>query len=93
MPQIGDAYVDGALIAGLDLSLSDLEAMIFGTSSRPAPPRGPNEPMLIMLYEESLAGGCGGHGYFSDRLSNWPAARFILHRAREGAILANSCDT
>ena len=92
VPQIGDAYVDGALIAGLDLSLNDLEALIFGSSSRPAQARDRNEPMLSMLYEESLAGGCGGHGHFSDRLSNWPAARFILHRAREVAFLASSCD-
>ena len=75
--QVGDAYVDGALIAGLDLSLNDLGALIFGASSRPAASRDPNEPMLSMLYEESLAGGCDGHGYFSDRLANWPAARLI----------------
>jgi hypothetical protein len=42
MPQIGDAHVDGALIAGLDLSLNGLEALIFGASSRPPQARDPN---------------------------------------------------
>jgi hypothetical protein len=89
---IGRAYVGGALIAGLDMSLRDLETLIFGSSSRDEMERDAADPRLSMLYQETLAGGCGGHGYFSDWLSNWePAAAFILHRAGEVSLFAEEC--
>ena len=89
---VGRAYADGALIVGLDMSLAEIEALVFGSPSRPSPPRVDGDPRLSMLYEETLAGGCGGQGSFSDWLSNWqPAAAFILHRAHEVSLFAEVC--
>jgi hypothetical protein len=89
---MGRAYVDGALIVGLDMSLRDLETLIFGSSLRVTTDQEAAAPLLSMLYDRTLAGGCGGHGEFSDRLHNWePTAEFILHRAREIAVSAEDC--
>jgi hypothetical protein len=78
---VGRAYADGALIAGLDMSRRDIEILIFGSSFRPEAPRDPSEPYLTML-----SGGCSGTGSFSDRISNWQAARLIRYRAEDAAL-------
>jgi hypothetical protein len=88
---VGRAYGDGALIVGLDLTLGELETLIFGSSLRADTPGALAGPRLSMLYAETVADGCGGRGSFSDLLTNWPAAEFIVHRALEIVSFAQNC--
>lgn len=83
------AYSDGTLLVGLDLSVRDLEMLVFGTSTRPE--RARDELVFSMLYEESSIAGCGASGWFSDRMQNWDVAGFIVHRAGENAYSRAGC--